>query len=481
MRDQDQRALELGQRHGQRLSRVEVQVIGRFVQQQQVGLLPDDERQRQPGLLAAGEGRDRRGRHVAAEVEAAQEVAQFLLARVRRETRQLLQRRIVIAQGLQLVLREVADLQALAMTQRACQRRQCVGQRLDQRGFALPVGAEQADALATLDRQREAVQDRHRRIARIAAIDAVEHHHRIGRGVRLAELEGKASGGMHRREPFHLLQRLDPALRLTRLGGLGLEARDERFQMRDLLLLPRIGSLLQGHLLQPQRFEQAVVAAVAPQLLVLDMDRDGADRVEEFAVVRNHHERARVARQPVLQPHDGVQIQVVGRLVQQQQVGLAHQRLGQVQPHAPAAGERRHRLRGLRQREAKPEQQRLRARRCGVAVGVRKGGMRVGLGMAVAAGLRRRDAAFRVAQPHIAVDHIVQRAARHRRRFLRHVGHLPLRGHRYVATVRMQLTAQQREQRRLAAAVGADEADALAGVQRHAGVVEQHLGAALEN
>ncbi|GAA7757856.1 hypothetical protein HpMS107_11890 [Helicobacter pylori] len=45
----------------------------------------------------------------------------------------------------------------------------------------------------------------------------------------------------------------------------------------------------------------------------------------------------------------------------------------------------------------------------------------------------------------------------------------------------MQFAAQHGKQRGLATAVGADKADALARVERHAGVVEQHLGAALED
>ncbi|MCY1302179.1 hypothetical protein D9M70_518250 [compost metagenome] len=53
------RAFELRQRHGQRLAGIEVEVVGRFVEQQQVGLLPDDQRQRQPRLFAAGERLDR--------------------------------------------------------------------------------------------------------------------------------------------------------------------------------------------------------------------------------------------------------------------------------------------------------------------------------------------------------------------------------------------------------------------------------------
>jgi hypothetical protein len=45
----------------------------------------------------------------------------------------------------------------------------------------------------------------------------------------------------------------------------------------------------------------------------------------------------------------------------------------------------------------------------------------------------------------------------------------------------MQFAAQQRKQRGFAAAVHADEADALTRVEGGGGVVEQHLGAALED
>ena len=53
-------------------------------------------------------------RHVAAKVEAAEEVAQLLLARVGFEPRQMPERRFVDAQLLDLVLREVADARAAA-------------------------------------------------------------------------------------------------------------------------------------------------------------------------------------------------------------------------------------------------------------------------------------------------------------------------------------------------------------------------------
>jgi hypothetical protein len=69
------------------------------------------------------------------------------------------------------------------------------------------------------------------------------------------------------------------------------------------------------------------------------VQRDVGDGVEELAVVADHDHGAGVALEPGFQPDQGVQVQVVGGFVEQQQVGRAHQRAGQLQAHAPAAGE----------------------------------------------------------------------------------------------------------------------------------------------
>ncbi|MDZ7786922.1 MAG: hypothetical protein U5K73_01920 [Halofilum sp. (in: g-proteobacteria)] len=42
------------------------------------------------------------------------------------------------------------------------------------------------------------------------------------------------------------------------------------------------------------------------------------DRVEEVPVVRDDHQRAAVALEPLLQPHHRLEIEVVGGLVEQQ-------------------------------------------------------------------------------------------------------------------------------------------------------------------
>ena len=111
--------------------------------------------------------------------------------------------------------------------------------------------------------------------------------------------------------------------------------------------------------------------------------------------MRDDDERAGVALQPVLDPDDRVEVEMVGRLVEQQQVGRAHERLREVQPHAPAAREARDRLRHLLVREAQAAQQLLRARAHRVGVGVAQRGVELAHAHAVVGGFGRPRAPSR--------------------------------------------------------------------------------------
>ncbi len=305
--DHDQRPIELRQGQHQGLTGFQIQVIGRFVQQQQIGFFPHDEGQGQPCLFAARERRDRRGGHVTAEIEAAEETAEFLLACAWRPPHQVLERRVVRLQGFKLVLGEISNLQTLGSLQPSGERRQGAGQGLDEGRFTLTVGAEQADALARLDRQRDGAQDRAGRIGGgIPAVHGLQGQHRIGDGISRAKGKAEFAGGLDSAQLLQLLQCLDAALGLLGLACLGLEAGDEALQMSDMLLLLVEGRLLQGEPLGTQALEGGVVAAVAGELAVLDMQDGRADRIQEFAVVRNGQQGARVARQPVFQPDDGI-------------------------------------------------------------------------------------------------------------------------------------------------------------------------------
>ena len=62
-----------------------------------------------------------------------------------------------------------------------------------------------------------------------------------------------------------------------------------------------------------------------------------ADALDEVAVVADDDQRAGPAVEQVLERGQGVDVEVVGRLVEQQDVRLAHQQPHQLQPPALAA------------------------------------------------------------------------------------------------------------------------------------------------
>ena len=247
---------------------------------------------------------------------------------------------------------------------------------------------------------------------------------------------------MRGRDQLHAFERLDAALRLARLGGLGAEAVDKLVQVGALALLLVEQRLLLGEAFAALALELGVAAAVEREALLFDV-RDVADHgVEEDAVVGDQQQRAAVVAQPLFEPDDGVEIEVVGRLVEQQQIGAAHQRLRQVESHPPAAREVGHRPGEVGAREAQAVEQ------CGgtgagaVALDLLQPAMEQTDALAVVGGFGGRQLGLDAAQFHIAVQGVVERTARQRRGLLRHMGDHPLRWQLAVALVGVKLAAQ---------------------------------------
>ena len=136
---------------------------------------------------------------------------------------------------------------------------------------------------------------------------------------------------------LNLLQGALSGSGLFGLGGVGGEAGDEFLQLLDLLLFLLVGFL---HLLHQQLaglVPEIVIARVELYLAVIDVRGMGAHLVQEIAVMGDHDDRILKVDQEVLQPCDGVQIQMVGGLVQKQYVRIAEQRLGQQHLHLDVA------------------------------------------------------------------------------------------------------------------------------------------------
>ena len=116
VRHHDDRAGELLQRGDQRVAHFEVEMVGRFVEQQQVGPLRHENREREAGALTAGKMHHGLEHAVAAETETSEMVAAALLiplASARRSRRcavgQGHQRRVARVEPVDFELGEVAD------------------------------------------------------------------------------------------------------------------------------------------------------------------------------------------------------------------------------------------------------------------------------------------------------------------------------------------------------------------------------------
>ena len=161
---------------------------------------------------------------------------------------------------------------------------------------------------------------------------------------------------MGRGNLLHAFEHLDAALGLARFRGFVSKSVDKALHVFDLLLLAGIHRLLQRELLGTQLFELAVVAREQADRAVLDVRDARANFVEEIPVMRNDEQDAFVSFQPALEPQNGRQIEMVGWLVEQQDVGPAHERTGKIEPHAPTAGKRINRVGVIVCREPKTVQ-----------------------------------------------------------------------------------------------------------------------------
>ena len=144
---------------------------------------------------------------------------------------------------------------------------------------------------------------------------------------------------------------------LHELLGLLLRVAALALQGLELLLLLLPGLLLLVPLLPFEGLKRVVVAPVVVERpLLRDVQRLVTHRIQEVLVVRHDQYGMLVFLQVIIQPNDGVQVQVIRRLVEHQQNRLHEERPRQGDAHAPAAGKQ---LRGPHlhlRREAQPEQ-----------------------------------------------------------------------------------------------------------------------------
>ena len=239
MGDEQDRAGKRVERGLERLATLEVEMVRRLVEQEQVRARGDDEREREPPALAAREHRDGPLMHLPArEEEPAEEVLRLWTLKPRGVLCDRKHRPALVE--LDLVLREVRRLDAVAEPQLSGDGLPAAEECLQQRCLARAVRPDERDVLSPLDRERDVCEEL---LVACGERDALGLHDRTAAPLRLKELEAQALRPA--REQRDLPAELGPLLleatdvRQLRLGSLReallvAEALDEALEAGDV-------------------------------------------------------------------------------------------------------------------------------------------------------------------------------------------------------------------------------------------------------
>ena len=231
--------------------------------------------------------------------------------------------------------------------------------------------------------------------------------------------------------------------------------------------------------------EVVVVARVHREAVGAEVGDRRDHPVQEIAVVRDHDHGPVVAGQEVLQPGERGEIQVVGRLVQQQERRRQQEQPRQRRPHAPAAGKLRQRPMQLVGPEAEPAQDAARGRLEPIAAERLEAVLEIAVARGERVTGRRLEGAGDVLHLALERPHLVEPAQRFHQHGAGGAGGDLLGqiadGRRaraaHLPGVRLLETGQDPAERGLAGAVGADEPDALAIRDAPGDVAEDELAA----
>ena len=219
---------------------------------------------------------------------------------------------------------------------------------------------------------------------------------------------------------LHLLELLDAALRLRSFRRLGAKAIDELLQVRLLRILLGLHADSERH---PLGFllQISVVAANEDfELFIVERQNVRHRTIEHFAIVADADHRVRIVAQILFEPGSAFEIEIVGRLIEDQQIGRGKEHAGQGRAHAPAAGELARRAMQIFLLETQADHDRAGAGFAGIAVDLSEPHVNVGDALRIFGGL-----CFFQQRRHLLVrrHHQVEQRRIHLRRFLRDETH----------------------------------------------------------
>ncbi len=472
MRDEQHRAGVLLQSFLQEAASIQVQVRRRFVQQKEVRRGQIETQEREADLLAARKHARRLLHVVLVEPERAHQIAEVLLVHPRRNrVLGVAVDRHVRRNRLGELLAQIAGYHVVPQNRQPARRLPRAGDDAHERRLAQPVVADERHLVAADDLKADIVQHLLLPVVRKAQMLAAEHLQPARRRFRQAQASGL--GIALGQDDALFIQLVDEFLARLRLGGLrrlGAEAVHEPLQLLAVAVLVLLGRLEMAVADLPLLEVVVQTALVARHRAGVHLDRDGGQRAQEVAVVRNEHERPFVRLQELLQPLHGGQVEVVRRLVQEKQVRTRRQDARKLGAHAPAARETHERLLEVFRRETQPAQGDLDARLDVVSAQV----LEFRLEFAVALQLRRvrevrlerRHLRLHLGKTRDALERVVQKrlAGRVGGRILPRPADARILFDDEFARVGRKFPQNDLEKRRLAAPVRADNPHAVAFV-----------------
>ena len=338
MADRDYRAGKVEQGALHHLGAGQVEVVGRLVQNHDRGTGEQALGQGHARLLAARQGADLLLQIHLGELQQGEELVDLpALGTVGQadDVDRVGDGVVGVQVGEDLV--EVRKLHARPPVHAAGVRRFLQGEQAEQRGLAAAVGADHDDAVAAAQFEGQ-VEEEDLVVVRLAqTLDAAEG---------ILDPQAVVDPGDDILHGFGIGPLLDigqPALerlagvarRFLAIGdGFGF-VHEQFFLVLELVL----------QLLDPGGFFAHVlgeVARVVLELVVLDLDDAVDDPVQKVAVVGNQDQGAAQLVEPLFQPGQPLDVEVVGGLVEQEHVRVLEEDLGQGGAVAPAAGELLH-------------------------------------------------------------------------------------------------------------------------------------------
>ena len=238
-------------------------------------------------------------------------------------------------------LRQIGQLHLRPQPDAPAVRVHLVGDHLDEGRFAGAVVTDEGNALAPLHLQGDSLE---KRLLAVGLAQVPDSQHLVPMklrrrepGVHLPGLGGLGRGAhplnaaLHGNGAaiglVHTLKCPHPQLlrRLFQLGDLGL--------LLFVLLHPLLIAAFFFHRVE------AIVTGVELRLAVFNLDHSGHGAIQKIAVMGNGHHGAPEFLDIGLQPLRSVKVQMVGRLIQQQNVRILQNQAAQVHPGLFSAGE----------------------------------------------------------------------------------------------------------------------------------------------